>query len=139
MTADSSIQPPPHTLQLPSYPAQEQPDWQGMPDLNAAYAVPVLFEPIPIPGEEGLEKHDDVSAAEAPDEDAWAAMWCMLEEDKAASSGESSGIAMGDARNTSWQVEGSQGVNDWPQFDCEWFRLRMTITSSSQRLWRRRS
>jgi hypothetical protein len=145
-------------MQPSSYPPQEQIAWQGMPDLNAAYAVPHLFEPIPIPGEEGLDlgNFDDVNAAEVLDADWLAALWCWSEEtDNATSSGKGNGIAMGDARNMSWQVEGSQGVDCWPQFDCEWFctspgdtvaehavqrcRLRLDIPSSSHRLWRSRS
>lgn len=122
--ADQLIQPPPHTLLSSSYPPLEQADWEGMPPLNAAYAVPSIFKPIPIPGEEGLDigSLDDANGAEALDANSLAAMWCLLEEDKATSSGEVSGIAMGDARNVSWQVEGSQGVEYWPQLDGEWFK-----------------
>jgi hypothetical protein len=114
-----STQPPPHTLPT-SFAPQAPPYWQNMPGMGTVHAVPYIFEPIPILGEEGLNLNqvDEFNGAETLDPDSLTAMWCLLEEEtQAQGGGEGSATAAAGRSGTFWLVEGVQAGEYWPQFN----------------------
>lgn len=81
------------------------PQWADLPDLGSAYAVPYIFEPIPIPGE---EFNLDLLAplGEDDDADALAALWCSVEED-----------VEGDT--TGWDMTSSEAMQARSELGCK--------------------
>jgi hypothetical protein len=97
--------------------------WQDAPTLNSAYAVPYIFEPIPIPGEEGLEPHqlEPMLHGEGPDAESLAAMWCLLEkEGQGLPDAGPSGLPVNDGAGLfGWNVSGEQAAEQWSHLEGE--------------------
>jgi hypothetical protein len=92
---------------LPPIDASMYSQWADMPDLGPAYAIPYIFEPIPIPGEEYnfdlLAPLGDDGDADA---DALAALWCSVEEDV-------------EGTNT-WDITSTEAMQAWSELGCEY-------------------
>lgn len=93
----------------PQYPPTwgEIPELPHIPDIGPAYAVPYIFEPIPIPGEEfSMDLLKPLPESEA-DADALAALWCAVEEDT-------------EDPNTAWDMTSSEAMQAWSELGCEY-------------------
>lgn len=90
------------------------PQWADMPDLGPAFAVPYIFEPIPIPGE---EFNLDLLAplGDDADADALAALWCSVEEDI-------------EGEMSTWDMTSSEAMQAWSELGCEyWLISKLTL------------
>ena len=84
------------------------------PALGPAYAVPYVFEAIPLsPDPAEAQEEAEFSLPEIGDPDSLAAMWCLLEEEGARNQVDESGPIGTTEEPAEWAVDSRDAVEQW--------------------------
>ena len=94
--------------------------WHNIPSVGPTFAVPYIFEPIPLPEDLSLEGLEPLPTEEGVDPESLAAMWCLLEEAPPEGS-------------QPWDLHSQQAVDQWGQLEGEYLYMVRAENSHSAR------